>query len=232
MCERSKLAGVGGFWRNLSFAKRYAFKVFTRTVKGCNIKNMLARDFYTKHLDIDSKSDEQLLAISVHYPPAFEKLLLKYKEPFLRKARLILGNTELAEDVVQEVFTKIYLYAKKFEKREGAKFSSWAYKILLNTAFTRYQKEKKKKYIELTPELINQLSEYSKDNMFEIEIYDSVISTLLKLPKYARSVLTSYFLEGKSQKEIAQEEGVAVTTIKARIHRAKRVFKNIILKSI
>jgi len=195
---------------------------------------MLLKDLYTKHLDIDSKSDEELLAISVHYPPAFEKLVEKYEDAFLRKVRPIAGSREAAEDIVQETFTKIYLYAKKFEKREGAQFSSWGYKILLNTAFTKYQKEKKSRHVELTPELINQLTEYSQDDMFILETSDRVITTLLKLPEHARNVLKLYFLEEKTQKQIAKEEGVAVGTIKTRLHRAKKIFKDadVSIKSI
>ncbi len=188
---------------------------------------MLLKDFYTKHLDINSKSDEELLAISVYYPPAFTKLVEKYEDAFLRKARPIAGSREVAEDIVQETFTKIYLNAQKFEKREGAQFSSWGYKILLNTAFTRYQKEKKSRHTELTPELINQLTEYSQDTMFILETSDRVISTLLKLPKQARTVLTLHFLEGRTQRQIAEKEGVAVGTIKTRVHRAKKMFNDI-----
>ncbi|MFC1720993.1 RNA polymerase sigma factor [Patescibacteria group bacterium] len=193
---------------------------------------MLLRDFYTKHLDINEKSDEELIAISVYYPPAFSKLVAKYQDAFLRKVQPVVRSREAAEDIVQEAFTKIYLNAKKFEKREGAQFSSWGYKILLNTAFTHYQKQKKTQCVELTSEMINQLTEYSQDEMLIMETSDRVVSILMKLPKHARSVLVLHFLEGRTHKEIAEQEGVAVGTIKTRVHRAKKAFRDLSIKFI
>src|ERR1051326_7019238 len=48
----------------------------------------------------------------------------------------IIRDREESQDIVQEAFTKIYLNAKKFKKQEGAQFSSWGYRILINTALS------------------------------------------------------------------------------------------------
>jgi DNA-directed RNA polymerase specialized sigma24 family protein len=50
---------------------------------------------------------------------------------------------EEAEDIVQEAFTKIYINAAKFKKQEGAQFSSWGYRILINTALTTTPKKRR-----------------------------------------------------------------------------------------
>src|SRR5512146_75715 len=105
---------------------------------------------YAVGMDIGSEdaaaepSDEELLALSVAHPSLFALLVRKYEEPFLRKARSIVRDEEDAVDVVQEAFTKIYLNAKKFKPQEGASFSSWGYRILINTALTQYQKRKRR----------------------------------------------------------------------------------------
>ena len=88
--------------------------------------------------------DEEILALSIKRPELFSKLVDKYQDAFLRKAKRVLGDRSEVEDVVQETFTKIYLYSSKFQTQEGASFSSWAYKILMNTTFTQYQKLKKR----------------------------------------------------------------------------------------
>src|ERR1700744_2153215 len=88
-------------------------------------------------------SDEEVLLASMRDPDAFVLLVERYEAAFLRKARSILYSQEDAEEVVQDAFTRIYVYANRYSPQEGAKFSSWAYAILTRLAFTRYQKLKK-----------------------------------------------------------------------------------------
>ena len=92
---------------------------------------------------LNTMEDEKVLVASLSHPSLFAVLVRKYEEPFLRKAMGIVRSPEEAEDIVQEAFTKIYLNASKFKKQEGASFSSWGYRILINTALTHYQKRKR-----------------------------------------------------------------------------------------
>ena len=91
----------------------------------------------------EGKSDEEILALSVTHPSLFALLVRKYEAPFMRKAMGIVHEETAAEDIAQEAFTKIYLNAGKFKTVDGASFSSWGYRILINTALTHYQKRKK-----------------------------------------------------------------------------------------
>ena len=52
-----------------------------------------------------------------------------------------------------------------------------------------------------------------------------VVSTLARLPANFALVLHDYFILGIPQKEIATKEGVSISAIKTRIHRAKKEFK-------
>src|SRR3989338_3896350 len=85
-------------------------------------------------------SDEELLQLSKLKPWLFGKLVERYQAAFLRKALNIVRDPRDAEEVVLDTFTKIYVHADSFVPQSGAQFSSWAYRILMNTAFTRYQK--------------------------------------------------------------------------------------------
>ncbi len=98
---------------------------------------------YLSEQDDTEQKDEDILAASVQHPSLFALLVRKYEEAFLRKARGIVRDEAAAEDIVQEAFVKIYLNAKKFQKVEGASFSSWAYRIVINTALTQYMKQKR-----------------------------------------------------------------------------------------
>ncbi|HEC30454.1 MAG TPA: RNA polymerase sigma factor [Candidatus Yonathbacteria bacterium] len=181
------------------------------------------------NFDIRSKSDEDILALSVKQPAFFEVLLERYQEAFLRKALTVVRVKEDADDVVQETFVKIYRNAEKFEIQEGASFKSWGYKILMNTSFTQYQKMKKKgnMFAELSPEFYETIADTGGDNMETKTLRDDVVSVFSKMPKHLAKVLHLHFIEGRPHKEIAEKEGVTVSAIKTRVHRAKKEFKKI-----
>jgi len=62
------------------------------------------------------------------------------------------------------------------------------------------------------------------------EVTDLVVSILSRMPDQLKRVLEMHFLEGKPQQEIADIEGTSVGAIKTRVHRAKKVFKDISTK--
>lgn len=170
--------------------------------------------------------DEEVLAASLKTPSLFALLVRKYEEPFMRKALSIIREREEAEDIVQETFTKIYLYAPKFKKQEGAQFSSWGYRILINTALTHYAKKKKRgsHVAELDEEIWQLIPDRSLRQFEKKELTDLVASVLTRMSPVFAKALSRFFLEGKSQEEMAQEEGVSVGAIKTRVHRAKKEF--------
>jgi len=179
--------------------------------------------------DVRQRSDEELLALSITHPDVFEELLKRYQEAFLRKAQAVIGRREDAEDIVQETFTKIYLNASSFKKQEGASFSSWAYKILLNTSFTHYRRKKRDwsavvhpdpEFFEALPDLKSKFSEHA----ILAEYIGSVIE---RMPQNLARALRLHFIEGRPQREVAELEGVSVGAIKTRVHRAKEIFRNI-----
>lgn len=183
-------------------------------------------------IEEDSKreySDEEILAASVSHPSSFVVLVQKYEAPFLRKALSIVHEEEEAEDIVQEAFAKIYMNASKFKVVEGASFSSWGYRILVNTALTHYMKRKRERgvRVDLEPEIMELLPDKNLRQFEKTEIMDEIASILTRMPQPLSRALASFFIEGKSQEEMAKEEGVTVGAIKTRVHRAKKEFKKI-----
>lgn len=174
-------------------------------------------------------SDEQVLAASVSHPSLFALLVRKYEAAFLRKAYSIIKDDELAQDIVQEAFTKMYLNAGKFKVQEGAQFSSWAYRIVINTALTQYAKKKKRgeHTAELDEEIWALIPDKNLRQFEKKEFTDLVASILARMPAPMAKALSSFFLEGKSQEEIAKEEGLSVGAVKTRVHRAKAEFKKV-----
>lgn len=171
-------------------------------------------------------SDEEILLRSQSQPWLFRILVDRYEAAFLRKARTIVFNPLDAEEIVQDAFTKIYINANKYEPQAGAKFSSWGYRILMNTAFTRYQKLVKEgqRFTSIDPEFEQFIGEQSEHSGFETK-RDGIDRILTKLPGHFAYVLRLHYLERWSHQQIAEDTGENVGTVKARIHRAKAAFK-------
>ncbi len=177
---------------------------------------------------VEDKKDEEILALSLSSPAVFAVIFDRYHDEFVRKAKKIVGE-EYAEDLVQETFVKIYLNAGRFKVQVGASFKSWGYKILVNSCFSYYKKQKRDR--EATMPLDEELAELLpnfRTNDYDREFtLDYVLSILSRMPGILGNVLKMYFIEGKPQKEIAAQEGVSVGVIKTRVHRAKKEFKKI-----
>ncbi len=183
--------------------------------------------FSNKALDVNALGDAEVLARSRSEPELFAVLVRRYEAPFLRRARTILRSPEDAEEVVQDAFTKIYLYADKYQPQEGASFSSWAYTVLTRVAFTRYAARRREwgRVAELETEHYESLPDERAEFLEDLSIRDEVIAALAKLPETAARVLRLQFIEGKSQEEIAASEGLSIPAVKTRVHRAKKLFK-------
>lgn len=177
--------------------------------------------------EFQNASDEEVLLRSRTQPELFALLVDRYEDAFLRKAKSILYSQEDAEEMVQDTFTRIYLYADRYRPQEGASFSSWGYAILTRLCFTRYQKLKKLRgrTQELDPEMYERIAD-TEAFLEDLTIRDEVLMAFSRIPEAASRILTLQFLEGKTQEEIAVLEGASVAAVKTRVHRAKKIFKD------
>ena len=173
--------------------------------------------------------DEDILAASLEKPALFRILVARYQEAFIRKALGILRQREEAEDIVQETFVKIYFNGKKFKKMEDVEFKSWAYKILVNTAISRYRKISKKWRMESTDPLDLELAserDFSTEDMVLTKEAKSVTADLIShLPKPLARLVSLYYIEDKSYKEIAKQESVTIPALKMKLFRAKKLLR-------
>lgn len=179
--------------------------------------------------DIAEMKDEEILRASLKEPALFAMLVERHEGPLLRAAFRVVRSREEAEDIVQEAFVKMYKNADKFQKYEGIQFKSWAYKVTINTAITHYRKLKKGEFLTDDPALYEKLDEEAPDVRFSFaaDAQAAVAKILEKMPTHLRSVLARYYIEDKSYKTIAQEEKISIPTLKMRLFRAKKVFREL-----
>lgn len=175
--------------------------------------------------------DEAVLRLSLKDPSYFSIIVDKYREAFMRAARSITRSNDEAEDILQETFTKIYVNGRKYKKEPGASFKSWAYRILVNTSFTHYQKLKKQQgnVSYLDPVLYDDavVDEAASSLASNTDNKAIVAGTFAKMPEHLGRVMKLYYLEDKSYEDIAKLEAITLTTLKMRLFRAKRLFKKL-----
>ncbi|MDD5431267.1 MAG: RNA polymerase sigma factor [Candidatus Pacebacteria bacterium] len=181
-------------------------------------------------MDTENLKDEDILKLALKDPSHFSVLVDKYQAAFLRKVFGIIRNREESEDIVQEAFVKIYTYGDKFKKQAGIEFKSWAYKILMNTAFTHYRKvQKTTSNVEyLDPVLYDEKPSENTEDLATINDVKKEVGTVLaKMPEHFARVLKLYYLEDKSYRDICKAEKLSIPALKMRLFRAKRIFEKL-----
>ena len=176
----------------------------------------------TEHQAIPvSLSDEEVIRLSLNEPETFSIIVARYQAPFRQAARRILVSDD-AEDAVQEAFVRMYIHAAKYIKKDGIRFSSWAYAILVRVCYTIYSKNKRRMSFSLDPEIVGEIEDFSMSDLREYGFdADYLLSLISKLPAMLRRTLELYVFDHKSEKEIAKIEGVSYGVVRTRISRAR-----------
>lgn len=177
---------------------------------------------------IEAIADETILIKSLRNPSFFEVLVDRYQDGFLRTAYRVVRSREEAEDIVQEAFIKLYRNAKKFTPQPGATFKSWAYRILMNTAFTHYRKLKKKdvnleEFFDVI--LFTEAEQKGRSFNTQLEKKDHIGRALEQIPEDLAELIKLHYFEGYSYEDISSVKGLPVSTLKMRLYRARKVVK-------
>jgi RNA polymerase sigma-70 factor (ECF subfamily) len=127
-------------------------------------------------------------------------------------------NKMEAEDVLQEVFVKIYNNIHTYH-HDGS-FEGWLRRIAANTSITQYRKNLKHAYQEDVDDLVK-----SKNDPIEVEDLEFTAEEMMicinKLPAGYKTVFNLYVIEGFMHKEIADMLDIDVNTSKSQLSRAK-----------
>lgn len=176
-----------------------------------------------------AEKDEEILVHSLENPHLFEVLVQKYQPGFLRTAFRVLNNHEEAEDAVQDAFVKIYFNAKKFKKQEGIEFKSWAYRILFNTALTRYRKAKRFKTDAEYNDALLAVEDKNYDEDFKKrKERDLIESVFRQMPEDLSAILRQHYLEDMPYVEISASNSMTIGAIKMKLFRARKLFNEIL----
>jgi RNA polymerase sigma-70 factor (ECF subfamily) len=161
---------------------------------------------------------------------AFESLYLRHGAKMKSIAYNLLGNANDAEDAVQEAFLKIHRSMASFQGSSA--FSTWAFRILINTCYDELRKRKRTPQAVETPDTQDdepkpEPAAPQQDHPLRLVLESSV--KRLK-PQY-RAIFLLFEVEGFRHSEIAQMLQITVASSKNTLFQAKQELRRMILES-
>lgn len=150
---------------------------------------------------------------------AFVELMENNKLSLLGAARAILKNEEDVADAMQE--TVLDAFEKLYTLRKPAYCKTWLMRVLINNCYTILRQ---KKTVPLGDFLPEEGREYEWDESLDVR------AALDEASFPERLVLTLYYVEDMSQRDIAKVLGISENAVKQRLARGRRHFRSLYLK--
>lgn len=168
---------------------------------------------------------------------AFAELVERYQTRLLNFIYRTIGDREKAEDLVQEVFIRVYRHLHRFDRTK--KFSTWVYTIASNLAKNELRNRSRNPLVlfqtmtkswqdEDRPLQFEDSANRPDDLYRKRDIREKVEEAVARLPEHHRNVFVLRELEGKSYEEIAEITHTNLGTVKSRLNRARNSFAEII----
>ena len=165
------------------------------------------------------QGDEKLIAMARSgNPGAFEAIVDRYQGRLLGFCRQMLGSTEDAEDVLQEVFVNAYR-AMLADERE-INLRPWLYRIARNRCLNYLRKPKAdaQESMDMVPEVD---AASTAEKVHNREEFRQILSDVNKLPETQRAALLLREMDALSYEEIAAAMDTTVPSVKSLLVRAR-----------
>jgi RNA polymerase sigma-70 factor (ECF subfamily) len=159
---------------------------------------------------------------------AFDELYRVYATHILYQVSLFLFNKEDIEDAAQEIVYQ--MYTSIYQLRSSYAFSVWLHRIIKSVCYSRNKKNIKESNVENVDDYKGELFETGEDVQPEAEVVTKDRNKLLReiigeLPQNQRIVITMFYFDEMSYKEIAAAMDVTVSTVSTNIVKAKMRIK-------
>jgi len=186
-----------------------------------------------KHADEEARSLVQRLKTGDQR--AFETLYRRYCGQVYRQVKALVGNEAETEEIVQDVFLTLHQKARTF--RGDSAFSTWLYRLTMNSALGKLRRRKRSRELNLDDHLpryqadghhLLPVVDWSRDverHLLTKELHRILRHALDQLPPKDKAVVILSDLEGISNKEIGKSLGLSVPAVKTRLHRARLILR-------
>jgi RNA polymerase sigma-70 factor (family 1) len=176
---------------------------------------------------IECAEDDKILVLAIARgdQKAFQKLFEKYHQRLYSAAVKILKSPDLSQEVVQDVFLKIWNYREKLNSERS--FVAFLFKVANNLILNTLKRASledsiKKQILYFTPKSFNS-TEDSILNQENERIYSEAVTLL---PPQRKLVFELCKNEGKSYEEVADTLGISKGTVRDHIVKASKSIKN------
>lgn len=154
---------------------------------------------------------------------AFSFLVQKHQNTVYSLALRILKNQEEAQEAAQDSFVRVYQSLCGFSAK--SKFSTWLYRIVYNECLGRLRKTKR--HFTLVEDLVDHAAEPSDylDGLHQLELEEraALVKKGIQLLNPAEAVvLTLFYMEDQTIKEISTITGSTESNIKVQLHRGRK----------
>ena len=183
-------------------------------------------------MEKDIRSDSELVeAFRAKDQGAYIELVERYTEKAHNLAVRITRSREDAEEILQDVFITVFNKIDSF-KGESA-FSSWLYRVTVNTAFMKLRKRKKHASVELD-ESIPSTNGWTMDRSDSCDINymtsrhqlrHELEEAISKLPDEYKLIFVLRDVDGLSNQEVGEVLSLSVPAVKSRLHRSRSMLR-------
>ena len=170
----------------------------------------------TDRADTDSELIRRYLAGDVD---AFESLMAAHEQRVFSICLRMMRDRDAALDATQETFLTVLRKADRY--KEQAAFSTWLYRVTVNTCYDQLRRAKRRRS-EPMPEHLDPHDPKSGDEISAVELRPEIERALGSIQPEFRAAVVLVDLEGMSLEGAADTLGVPVGTVKSRVFRARR----------
>ena len=149
---------------------------------------------------------------------AFEQLFKRFGRPLYGTIARIIGDKDSAEELLQDVFLKIYRKLSSFNRRSS--FYTWAYRIAVNMTLNHLKSKQSRREALLEPaqwEAVPSTGGEDKDAVF---LREATRAAIQKVPPRQRAVLVMRIYDGLDYASVARTLGCSEGAAKANFHFA------------
>jgi len=181
----------------------------------------------------EMKSDAELVELfKAGDKTGFVDLLTRYTEKVHNLAMRITRSQDDAEEVLQDVFLTVFNKIQLFEGKSA--FSSWLYRITVNTAFMKLRKRKQHAAASLDEmssagdeSWSNHRSDHSDLNYLcsRHELRAELESAIAKLPDEYKVIFILRDVDGLSNQEVGDILNISIPAVKSRLHRSRLMLR-------
>jgi RNA polymerase sigma-70 factor (ECF subfamily) len=154
----------------------------------------------------------------------FLQLIGENKGILYKICKIYQDEQEDRDDLLQEMILQLWLVFESF--RGESKFSSWMYRVALNTAIVFFKKQKRRPDSEQIPYQFDRVEESSPagEKEEQLAVFYKAVQQLGKVEK----ALIYLYMENQPYEEIAANLGITEGNVRVRINRIKNKLKEII----